>query len=205
MVESLCCGFVFSNCYVISNDKKECIVIDPGQNFLNNYKIITSKYSVKAVFLTHGHFDHIDGIGYFKNIDIYIGINDKNMIYDLNDSLYNVFGYKRSYNPTEISIKTVNDNDIIEISDFKIKCISTPGHSKGGMVYEINGDLFCGDTIFNMSIGRSDFIGGSLTDLKKSIKKLFNLYDDSKVLYPGHNDMTTIGYEKKHNPFLTDL
>ena len=75
MVESLCCGFVFSNCYVISNDKKECIVIDPGQNFSNNYKIITSKYSVKAVFLTHGHFDHIDGIGYFKNIDIYIGIN----------------------------------------------------------------------------------------------------------------------------------
>lgn len=205
MVKTICCGYVFSNCYVISNDKNECIVIDPGQMFAYNYNKITSMYKVKAVFLTHGHFDHIDGIGYFKNIDIYIGSADKNMIYDSKEALYDYFNSTRSYNPDEVSVKVVNDKDVIEIDDFKIKCISSPGHSRGGMVYDINGDLFCGDTIFNMAIGRTDFPGGNLTTLKSSIKKLFSLYDDSTILYPGHDDSTTIGYEKMNNPFLTDL
>ena len=205
MVEQFSCGSFFTNCYVISNDKKECIVIDPGLSFSRTYNYIIGKYNVLAIFLTHGHADHIDGIGYFKNFPIYISELDKPFLYDTKLSLYDVFGLRRSYNISDIDVHTLKNNAVINISDFSVKCISTPGHTKGSMVYEINNELFSGDTLFNMSIGRTDFPTGDINDMNSSLKKLINLYSNDIKLYPGHGDETTLSFEKRYNSFLSNL
>lgn len=205
MVEQFCCGSLFTNCYVISNDKKECIVIDPGLSFNRAYNHIISKYKVLAILLTHGHCDHIDGISYLKNIPIYISKQDEPLIYDNYLSLYDPLGFRRSYNFDEIDIHTFNDNEIIKINDFIIKCIITPGHTKGSTIFEINKELFTGDTLFNMSIGRTDFPTGSQADMNSSLKRIINLYPNDIKLYPGHGDETTLDFERKHNSFLSNL
>ena len=205
MVEQFICGSFFTNCYVISNDKRECIVIDPGLSFNRVYNQIISKYKVLAVFLTHGHVDHIDGIGYFNNIPIYIGEYDKPLLFDNRLSLYEAFGLRRNYNLSDIDVHTLKDRDIINISDFTIKAISTPGHTKGSMSYEINNELFSGDTLFNMSIGRCDFPTGNTSEMNSSLKKIIGLYPNDIKLYPGHGDETTLSFEKKYNSFLANL
>ena len=96
----------------------------------------------------------------------------------------------------------VGEEDNLKVGKMTLEFILTPGHSKGGMCIKVGKALFSGDTLFNSSVGRTDFYGGSMETLTKSIReKLFVLDDDVKV-YPGHMGTTTIGYEKEHNPFV---
>ena len=201
-IEMLTTGFYFTNSYVISNDKKECIIVDPGLQYKNAANYIKNNYKPLAILITHAHMDHIDGIAYFSDLPIYLYITEKEVFDDENINLYETIGRVSPYKTDDLNIRYVKDMEEIQISDFKFKVIHTPGHTKGSCCYLMGDDLFTGDTLFNCSIGRTDFPTGNMNMMEKSLNKLMNSLDDNVKCYPGHEDLTTIGYERKHNPFI---
>ena len=186
-----------ANCYLVINDKNgEGIVIDPGANGAGLIKEIEKlTYNIKGILLTHAHFDHIGGVKELKdkyNIPVYVnqGEVDNSKI---DNNVYSKL-------PNDCSL--INDGDVLNIGGINIKCLHTPGHSKGGMCFLIEDSVFTGDTLFQGSIGRTDFISGDFKTLIDSIqKKLITLDGDTKV-YPGHGPSSTIMYERMRNPFL---
>ncbi len=122
----------------------------------------------------------------------------------LNDGGYTLYGWYNEELPFDIrdyDFHLLDDENIIKISDFEIKAIHLPGHTLGGMAFIYEDVIFTGDTLFKMSIGRTDFKGGSLRDIYKSIIRLLKSNDDNIRLFPGHDDMTTVGFEKENNPY----
>jgi hydroxyacylglutathione hydrolase len=189
-------GDIRSNCYVITHQNK-ALVIDPGypSETLINY-LIESKVEVEAIYLTHGHFDHIGGVKMLKdkyNLIVYAPLKDK--IWFTNP-LYNRLGY-------EIDIDVWVENEtILHILNTTFEVIETPGHSEGSTCLYGQGVLFSGDTLFFQSIGRTDIPFSSAETIYQSIKKLYAHFSDDTICYPGHGRPTTIGHEKKHNPFV---
>ena len=201
MIEKFTTGSFFTNSYIISNEKNECIIVDPGLNYRKVAEYIKGKYIPKAILITHGHVDHIDGINYFLDLPIYISEKEIDSFYDTFESLYDMVGRINPFNEGMLDIKTLKDGEIFNLIGYEIKVIETPGHTEGSICFLIGNDLFSGDTLFNESIGRTDFPNGDYKKMEQSLIKLMKLNDDINV-YPGHNDETTIGYEKYHNPFL---
>lgn len=185
--------------FLVTDDGKNAVVIDGGEN----YKLIKEtqeKYGFKVVaeFLTHAHFDHA---GNAKKIQddgakIYISKIDAPKLLN-EDNLSGDFGRKFDYLTADVLI---SDGDEFDICGIKIKAIATPGHTDGSMCFVSEGYLFTGDTLFHLSVGRTDFKSGSRDDIVKSVKKLFALAGDYDVL-PGHDEFTTLDYERKHNIF----
>lgn len=198
MIKKFICGSFFSNCYLLVNDKK-CIIIDPGLNFNKYAEIIKKEYDVVAILLTHGHIDHIDGLKYF-DVPIYIYKDEVPFLEDADLALYSLFNVKKDFDVSRLNIVKINDNYLIDLLDFKIKVIHTPGHTVGSVCYLYENNLFSGDTLFNLSVGRVDFPTGDFKQLDSSLKKLFNLPADT-IVYPGHGEATTIGFEKNNNPY----
>lgn len=199
-------GPVGTNCYIAANDRtKECVIIDPGAcpaDFIKHIK--NTGLSVKAVLLTHGHFDHImglDGIRKEFAVPVYAFREERKLLEDaaLNASA-TMYGQAFTFSDAEY----VCDDQELSIAGMKIHVIHTPGHTLGGCCYYFSPEkvLFSGDTLFRESVGRTDLPTGSTSQLVRSVReKLFVLPDDTRV-YPGHMEETTIGYEKRHNPFL---
>ena len=150
-----------------------------------------------GVCLTHGHFDHVEALNEvaekFK-APIYMNENEVHFM----ETDKTVFGEL----PKEYNI--VKDGDTLPFGDDVIKCIHTPGHTKGGMCYLYKDAIFTGDTLFKGSVGRSDFIGGDFNELITSIKTKLMVLDNDIKVYPGHMDSSNIGYERLRNPFLQD-
>lgn len=197
-------GPLYVNCSIFSvNDK--CIIFDPGDDFpeIDQY-IERNKLTPLYILNTHGHFDHIGAVNDLKekyNIPFYVSKRDEQIMEDSAKQAA-IFGLPARKSP--IIDKNVNDGDIFEIEGVKIKAIATPGHTPGGMCYLIENQniLISGDSLFYHSIGRTDFSYSDFKTLVSSIKnKLFKLPDETVVI-PGHGDKTTIGFEKKNNPFL---
>lgn len=185
-----------SNCYIISFDK-EAIIIDPGyENEVVIPYLVKENLTPKIIFLTHGHFDHIGGVNqlknHFKKLEVIIHKYD--LIW-LDDNDYNLT--KREV----IADRVITNERNLSFNDHSFEIILTPGHSAGGMALKIGKHLFSGDTLFKMSIGRYDLPFANQVDLFQSIKKLY-LLDEETIVYPGHGDKTTIGFEKRHNPFI---
>lgn len=190
-------GFA-SNSFAVTADGKNCILIDCAQEQVLD-KCIEMGLKPKAVLLTHGHLDHIGGCGvlYSNSADIYCGKGEEELIRS--------FGYRQIfYSETipEFKIKsTFSDGEEVELCGLKIKVISTPGHTAGGVSYLIDDCLFTGDTLFFESIGRSDFYTGDGKTLYSSIRKLYSLKGDYKV-YTGHGEDTTLDHERLFNPYV---
>lgn len=191
-------GAYMTNCYILVDENtNESVVIDPGdapEALLKAFKATKTKLSF--ILLTHGHADHTAAVSEFKKefgVDVYISEED----YKLIDNGEYMFGASN-----ENATKCVSDGDELQFGGIKIKCIKTPGHTPGGMCYLIDNRLFSGDTLFNSSIGRTDFPGGNFQNLIDAIKNKLMKLDENIVVYPGHGEKTTIGYEKTHNPFI---
>ena len=197
-------GALSTNCYIVyDNETKEAAVFDPSENgSLILKRLEELKLNLKYIVITHSHCDHIGALDELKistDAKVCVGINDKDALNDSYLSLCVHFGQRAPESNVDIIIK---DGDKLTLGKNELMFIHTPGHTKGGICAYWKDNLISGDTLFLESVGRSDFPGGSMTELVTSIKnKLFVLPDDTKV-YPGHGDSTTIGHEKMNNPFI---
>ena len=197
-------GACQTNCYFLyREDGKECIFIDPADQGANIYKALTQNgFQVTGILLTHGHFDHIWGAKELKELSgakLYALEAERELLQDTHKNVSAQVG--RPY--TVDADVYVKDGEEITLADMTFQVIATPGHTGGGCCYYLKeaGFLVSGDTLFQESVGRTDFPTGSMGTLIRSIKeKLFVLPEETTV-YPGHGDSTTIGHEKKYNPF----
>jgi hydroxyacylglutathione hydrolase len=196
--------FMVNSFLVTNKDTNNGIIIDPGANIQPLIiKITEENIKLEAIVGTHGHIDHIDGVNTVKNkfdVPFYLNEYDK----DLADNIQvqaQMFGVS---DPGKVIVdKNLPETGEIEFIGLKFQLLYTPGHSKGSVSLKLEDIVFCGDVLFNMSIGRTDLPGGDYDTLISSIKKnLFPLSDATRIL-SGHGPETSIGIEKKVNPFLT--
>lgn len=206
-IEQYILGPVMTNCYIAVNEEtNEAIVVDPGASGeALCEKLEEENLKVKAVILTHGHFDHADNaeiVADHFGVKIYVHENEKETMANPMMNLSGTMGRKAASYRGDVWVR---DNDILELAGFKIKVLFTPGHTPGGCCFYFEDEkvVFVGDTLFNDSIGRTDFPGGSEGTLLRSIKDKLMTLDDSISVYPGHNEATTIGAERMYNPFIT--
>ena len=193
-IDSRILGMVGTNCYLLCNmDIKECVLIDPADSQDEISRMIDeSGCSLKGILLTHGHFDHImaaDAVRDKYGVKVYASCDEKNTLEQPHINLGEAYGLK-------LSVKADvwhKDGEILKLAGFDIEALHTPGHTEGGSCYYIReiGVLFSGDTLFCGSVGRTDFPGGSMSEIVRSIKeKVMVLPDDTKV-YPGHGEGTS--------------
>ncbi len=193
------------NCYVISSTAtKNAVIIDPGAkhdaliDYLNEEELTTD-----AIVLTHGHYDHVCGVQWLRDIThapVICGKNEKDLLASPNNNLSLFFGDNLSLVPD----RTLDDNEEFAFGDIKFRTIFTPGHTPGGicLYFEAEKVLISGDTLFAMSVGRTDFPGGDWQSLKDSIiNRILPLPDDT-LIFPGHGPKTTIAAEKRLNPYI---
>ncbi|GIN38497.1 MULTISPECIES: MBL fold metallo-hydrolase [Heyndrickxia] len=202
-------GALETNCYLFVGDQQECIIIDPGDEGAKLHSIINKqKLKPIAILLTHAHFDHIGAVDQMRDvfhIPVYIHKKEADWLNNphLNGSQMFMMGNAVQQKPADYII---HQEDTLTIGEFTIELFETPGHSPGSLSYYIKelSTVFAGDTLFLGSIGRTDLPGGNHQQLLTSIKqKLLVLPDDTMVL-PGHGPETTIGKEKRTNPFLAE-
>jgi hydroxyacylglutathione hydrolase len=197
LVETFTIGMLSANCYVASSQEtKEATIIDPGIDFSSEAEpildyIIAKKLNVKFIVNTHGHDDHIKGDAFFQqkfNVPICIHILDEHFIEDLE---------KGSFPPNLL----FKDGSLIKVGNESLKVLHTPGHTPGSICLVGEKLVFTGDTLFAGGIGRTDFPGGSMSEMRASLKKLMEL-PLNLLVYPGHGETSIIVKEKKSNPFL---
>lgn len=193
-------GILRTNCYLISSDRA-AVVIDPGLRDpkITNF-LLDAKDKERLILITHAHFDHIAGAPDLREktgVPIGVGVDDSDALSDPHENLSGRFYPKF---PSFKADRTFEDGDIVTVGDLSFQVIKTPGHTVGGVSYLIENALFSGDTLFEGTVGRTDFPGGDIGALKKSVKKLLAL-DPDTVVYPGHDGFTTIGRERMSNLF----
>ncbi len=197
-------GHLGTNCYIVYCEQTlQAAVVDPGgSKEIILAEINKANLKVEYIINTHGHSDHIaanDAIQQATGAKVLIHHEDAGMLTNAQLNLSVFIGDGIVCQPAD---RLLNDGDIISFGSIKFKTLHTPGHTPGGICLLDNDVLIAGDTLFAESIGRTDFPGGSYSQLINSIKsQLLSLGDDVKVL-PGHGPETSIGWERKHNPFI---
>ena len=201
ILKKLVVGPFASNCYIVgSESNKEGIIIDPGakaKQILNSVNDLG--LNIKLIVLTHGHPDHIGAVKEVTEAtgaEVAIHTDEARSLRWL--SLSRIFGL--SYPPPPVRL--LKDGDSIDVGGLHFLVLHTPGHSRGGICLLGNGVVFSGDTLFNYGIGRTDFPSGSYSQLMNSIYTKLMILPDDTVVYPGHGPDTTIGTERRNNPFL---
>lgn len=190
-------GVYEANCYILVDEEtKDCAIIDAGGDAGKISAAVESMQgNPKYLLLTHGHFDHVGGVKEIcskYDIPFYISKTDEEYM-EKDNSVFGTLPKASGY---------LKEGDVVKLGSREIKVIETPGHTKGGLCFLIDGKLFTGDTLFQGSIGRTDFIGGDMKEIISSIKnKLLPLGDDVEV-YPGHGPSSSIKFEKMRNPYL---
>jgi len=209
MVRGIVVGVFQENCWVVGNRRtREAICIDPGDQPAEILALAKDMgVNIKYIANSHAHIDHVMGVQ-----GVHSATGAKFLLHEADlDLLRNGwkgaaarFGIDTSQGPPDPD-QFVAHGDIIEVDGLRLSCIETPGHTPGSVSYYAEeGMLFSGDTLFRGSIGRTDLPGGSLDHEMSSIcERLLALPDETMVL-PGHMDETTIGFERKHNPFVLE-
>lgn len=198
-------GPVQTNCYFVINDEtREMLCVDPGES-AKQLAERARRDGLKpvAVLLTHGHFDHVTGASAFANefgIPVYIHEAEKETL--SNPQLNASWMMGRSY--TYSADHFLKDGEQVTLAGMTFQVFLTPGHTPGGCCYYFPKEevVFTGDSLFCGSIGRTDFPKGSMSQLVNAVKTKLMVLPENTTVYPGHNEITTIGYEKKYNPYL---
>ena len=198
-------GIITVNTYLVyDEDTKKGFIVDPGAYCPQLTKDAKNEnVDIKYIILTHGHGDHIGGVAeHLKDFP-----DAKVVAYeDEAEMLANPeFNLSKDCCRREISMSAdiyVKDRETMKVGNMELTFIHTPGHTKGGMSIYTDGYLFSGDTLFRMSIGRTDFYGGDFREIINSIKDRLFVFPDDTVVLPGHMGSTTIGDEKRGNPFV---
>ena len=191
-IHTLTLGAYGTNCYIVHDSASEtCCVIDPGytpEKVLSEVDALG--LTVEAILLTHGHFDHVGGVKEIAaetGCDVYLCADELTMPPQMTaGQLYYT--------------KTYGEGDTLHLAGLTISVIRTPGHTPGSVCLLIDDAMFSGDTLFAGSYGRTDFPTGSGRQIAESVRRLLSTLPDDTMVYPGHMDTTTIGFEKKYNP-----
>lgn len=204
-IQTIPVGQLEANCHIVSDDLGQAVLIDTGaepQRILSAVKAANLK--PLAILLTHAHFDHFGAAAEIQaetNIPLYVHTLDKPMLVSAAKSLAIGLGYGHEYKEPQ-DIRTFEDGDMLKFSEeLTFSVIHTPGHTPGGSCFRHEDILFSGDTLFCDSVGRVDFPGGSITDMRESLAKLGKLEGDCTV-YCGHFDNTTLSHERKYNHYV---
>ncbi len=211
-IKSLPMNMLEENCYIISDETCEAVVIDCGALYENDRQNIiryveNRRLKITHHICTHMHYDHCFGAGFIQetfHVSPEFNIADKSVYYGEGDEIFGNLReiMRRGSRPTPE--RFLNEGDKILFGSHTLEVLNTPGHTQGGVCFYCQKEkaLFSGDTLFHCSIGRTDFPGGNAELLCENIrKKLFSLPDDVMV-YPGHGTYTNIGYEKLNNPYV---
>lgn len=200
-------GMLDNNNYLLIDEKsKEAVLIDCS-DYLEEVDVVLKNYDAKLkyILITHGHFDHVLGINKFHEMypetQIIAPLLDKDLIEDIGTFVDRFIGGMGQVDVPHVD-NYVSENDEFTIGEHKIKIISTPGHTKGGVCYSVDEKIFSGDTIFLGSVGRTDLPGGNFEQIRSSVKKILEMFDDGTPIYCGHGASTSVGYEKVHNPVI---
>lgn len=201
-------GPFMTNTYILYNEETmEGLVVDPSFSPEQYIKAIEEKkIHLTSIFLTHAHVDHMAGMNElrkaFPEARMYMDKRDRPFLRDPERNLSYMFPTPTLVDDADVWVK---DGDEIETSGYTFQVIDTSGHTPGGISFYLQkeGIVFTGDSLFQGSIGRTDFPGGSMKELTGSIRKNLFTLPDSTVVLSGHGEQTTIGQEKRTNPFLT--
>lgn len=197
-------GMIGTNCYIAVNEETNAgVVIDPGDEGEKILSVI-KKHGIKveAIFITHGHSDHIMGLSEVREATgakVYISEADSHMLSQPGSNLSAFMGKSKTFSQAD---EFFTDNEELVAAGMTFKILATPGHTPGGVCILTGDVVFCGDTVFAESIGRTDLPGGSYEDIIKSIKNKILPLADNVQLLPGHGPATTVGWERRRNPFL---
>lgn len=197
-------GMMATNCYIVYDEMtNEAIIIDPGSDGPRIMaEIEKRKLQVKYIINTHGHIDHIGANTYVKEatgVELLVHADDAQMLTESKHNLSVLMGKPFSGPAAD---RLLQEGEIIKLGSTEFKVLHTPGHTRGGISLVADGVVFSGDTLFQYSIGRHDFPGGNYQQLINSIKTKLMPLEDQTIVYSGHGPETTIGEERRHNPFL---
>lgn len=203
ILEKLVVGPLASNCYIVGSEvPREGMIIDPGDEAEQILSRINDlQLDIKFTVLTHGHIDHIGAV---KEVCKVTGAE----ICVHTDDAQSLKGWRMGsmlgsfYPAPPPPDKLLKDGDNIDIGDLHFLVLHTPGHTPGGICLLGQGMVFTGDTLFNCGIGRTDLLGGSQYQLLNSLHTKLMILSDDTIVYPGHGPETTIGAERRGNPFL---
>lgn len=206
IVKKLVVGPLEENCYIIGDEEtKQAVVIDPGDESDRIIELIKDNgLEVRAIICTHTHFDHMGVIGDIKKATgakILVHRDDTGLYEGAKDQAA-FWGYELDDIPPPDGFLEEGDN--VQVGNLTFKVLHTPGHSPGGICLYSEGIVITGDTLFQGSVGRTDFHGGDMEKLKESFRRLLDLPENTTV-FPGHGPETTIKREKRENLFAEDL
>lgn len=198
-------GPLKENTYLIIDNDSHCsAIIDPGYYGSDVVELIGDTNTLKYIILTHGHFDHLyatqDYLNQYPDSILIAPLADKYLIHK--DWENDILTRGMSMNNCPEPHIYVSESDNLMLGSYKISFIETPGHTEGGMCIYCDNLLFSGDTLFRLSVGNTSLETGNWQQLQNSIRNKLYVLDDNTTVYPGHGLSTTIGYEKKANPFV---
>lgn len=210
-IERFVCNMFQENCYIMSDETNECIIVDCGAFYEEERKAVVeyikgNNLSPKHLICTHAHIDHNFGDNtIFENFGLKPEVfhKEQQLMEHLADQAMTFVGlqYKEPIPPVG---KYFDEDYTITFGNHKLSVIPTPGHTPGSIMFYCKEEnvVFSGDTLFKLSIGRTDFQFGSYTDIIESLKKVMNTLPEETVVLTGHSEQTSIGFEKEHNPYI---